>query len=70
MRASWAETIMGFAVLAFAALMLTYALGVSGLRHSSGAYEVSALWRGGRHSTGRQGDRFRGQGGFGDGCDH
>lgn len=42
MRASWAETIMGFAVLAFAALMLIYALGVSGLRHSSGTYEVSA----------------------------
>lgn len=42
MRASWAETIMGFAVLAFAALMLTYALGVSGLKHSSGTYEVSA----------------------------
>jgi phospholipid/cholesterol/gamma-HCH transport system substrate-binding protein len=45
MRASWAETIMGFAVLAFAALMLTYALGVSGL-HSSGGYsEVRALAR-------------------------
>jgi phospholipid/cholesterol/gamma-HCH transport system substrate-binding protein len=42
MRASWAETIMGFAVLAFAALMLTYALGVSGLRRSGGTYEVSA----------------------------
>jgi len=42
MRASWAETIMGFAVLAFAALMLTYALGVAGLRHSGGTYEVSA----------------------------
>lgn len=42
MRASWAETIMGFAVLACAALMLTYALGVSGLKHSSGTYELTA----------------------------
>jgi phospholipid/cholesterol/gamma-HCH transport system substrate-binding protein len=62
---------MGFVVLAFAALMLTYALGVSGLRQAAGgAYEVTARFgeAGGIQPGARS--PFRGQGGFGLGCDH
>jgi phospholipid/cholesterol/gamma-HCH transport system substrate-binding protein len=42
MRAHWGETLMGFAVLAFAGLFLAYALGVTGAGQAGGAYELSA----------------------------